>query len=141
MRFLQTLGSLLLIGAATTAAQGSDSSSCAPTNSDNQVVQFAWYLQFFCDRFYANNPMNETIISSLPNSGSTAYSENIKGLQAQNRLGVRAVQQVGTKVPGFTTPKCNFTFPHVTDGKSWLRNAARIESDLTGAFIGLAGYT
>lgn len=140
MRFLQTLGSLLLIGAATTAAQGSDS-SCAPTRSDNQVVQFAWYLQFFSDRFYANNPINQTIMSSFPNSSSIAYSENIKGLEAQTRLGVRAVQQLGTKVPGFTTPKCDFTFPQITDGKSYLRNAARIESDVTGAFIGLAGYT
>merc|ERR1712187_768030 len=141
MRFLHTLGSLLLIGAATTAAQGSGSSSCAPERSDNQVVQFAWFLQFFSDRFYANTPINQTLISSFPNSSSTAYSENIQGLQAQNRLGVRAIQQLGTKVPGFTTPRCNFTFPQISDGNSYLRNAARIESDITGAFIGLAGYT
>ena len=139
MRFLHTLGSLLLIGAA--AAQGSGSCDCTPANSDNQVVQFAWYLQFFSDRFYANNPVNQTFISSFPNSSSIAYSENIKGLETQSRLGVRAVQQLGTKVPSFTTPNCDFTFPQITDGKSYLRQAARIESDLTGAFIGLTGYT
>lgn len=153
MRFLSILSSLLLVGTTTTWAQSSSSSSwssspsmgasssCSPSSSDTNVVEFAWYLQFFIDRFYASVPLNRTILTGLPNASSVDYSDNIRGIQQKNRLGVRAVQQVGTKVPGFETPKCNYTIPKAMDSKSYLKKAASLEADLCGAFIGLSGYT
>ena len=144
MRFLSIVSSLLLLGAATAQSaspSASGSPSCTPTSSDNQVVQLAWYLQFFIDQFSSSVSIDQSLVSSLPDSSSANYAQNLRGLQQKNHLGVRAVQQLGAKVPGFTTPRCNYTVPSAPDGMSYLTMAARLESDVTGAFIGLAGYS
>lgn len=145
MRFFSILSSLALLGAATAQSASptpsGSPSSCTPGNADNQVVQFAWYLQFFIDRFYGSVALNQTILSGLPESSSVNYADNLRGLQQKNRLGVRAIQQLGAKVPGFTTPQCNFSLPSIQNGRTYLSQAARFESDVSGAFIGLAGYS
>jgi hypothetical protein len=138
MRFLSTLASLLLIGVTSTAAQSECSTSIS--SSDNTIVQFAWYLQIFIERFYSSVQIDQSFISSLPGGSPSSYY-NLQGLQQQNRLGISAVQQVGTKVPGFETPGCEFTFPRVSSGISYIQNAAKLEADVSGAFIGLTAYT
>lgn len=128
MRFLSILSSLLFIGA--TTAQSDCTTSVS--SSDNTIVQFAWYLQIFIERFYSSVHIDQSFISS---------HHNLQGLQQQNRLGLSAVQQVGIKVPGFETPGCDFSFPRVSSGISYIQNAAKLEADVSGAFIGLAAYT
>lgn len=145
MRFLSFLSSMLLVGAATaqsaTPSSSGAASACTPASSDNKVVQLAWNLQSLLERYYASVPISPTILSSLPNSSSVDYSTNLRGVQQQNHLGARALQQLGAKVPGFTTPRCNSTLPKPNDGATYLKYAAELEYDVCGAFIGLAGYT
>lgn len=137
MRIFSALSSLLLVGAA--AAQSSG--SCSPTSADVQVVQYGWALQYLLERYYSSQPLNSTFLMSADNSSSANYYTNFQGIQRQNRLGVRAVQQLGSKVPGFSAPRCNFTFPQASDGETWVKNALKLEQTVCGAYIGLAGYT
>ncbi|KAF9891208.1 hypothetical protein FE257_004772 [Aspergillus nanangensis] len=137
MRIFSTLSSLLLVGAA--AAQGS--SSCSPKQSDSEVVQFGWALQYLLERFYSQQPLNSTFLQSVQNNDHAKYFQNFQGIQRQNRLGVRAVQQLGSQTPGFSAPRCNFTFPTASDGETWVKNALKLEESVCGAYIGLAGYT
>lgn len=145
MRFLSFLSSFMLAGAAVaqspTPSSSGTASACTPASSDVNVVKLAWDLQGLLERYYASTPVSPTILSSLPSSSSVDYTTNLRGLQQQNHLGARAIQQLGSKVPGFTTPRCNFTLPKPSDGQSFLKYAAELEYDISGAFIGLAGYT
>ncbi|GES64226.1 hypothetical protein ATEIFO6365_0008029600 [Aspergillus terreus] len=134
MRFFSALSSALLVGAA--AAQ-----SCSPSSSDAQVVEFGWALQYLLERYYSSQPLNSTFLNSADNSSTANYYTNFQGIQRQNRLGVRAVQQLGSKVPGFSAPRCNFTFPNAKDGETWVKNAQKLEQNVCGAYIGLAAYT
>ncbi|KAL5359438.1 hypothetical protein BJX96DRAFT_148434 [Aspergillus floccosus] len=134
MRFFSALSSALLVGAA--AAQ-----SCDPSSSDVEVVQFGWALQYLLERYYSSQPLNSTFFSSADNSSTANYFTNFQGIQRQNRLGVRAVQQLGSKVPGFSAPRCNFTFPEAQDGEAWIKNAQKLEQNVCGAYIGLAAFT
>ncbi|KAL4896033.1 hypothetical protein BDV59DRAFT_126521 [Aspergillus ambiguus] len=134
MRIFSALSSFLLVGAA--AAQ-----SCSPSSSDVQVVQFGWALQYLLERYYSSQPLNSTFFTSAQNSSSANYFTNFQGIQRQNRLGVRAVQQLGSQVPGFSAPRCNFTFPEAKDGQTWVANAQKLEQSVFGAYIGLAAYT
>jgi cerevisin len=136
MRIFSALSSLLLAGAA--VAQSSD---CSPKSSDVQTVQFAWALQSLSERFWTAQSLNQTFLSSAPNASNANYDANFKGITRENRLGVRAVQQVGNDVPGFSAPRCNFSIPAAQNAQSFTRNALRLEQTVAGALIGLSAYT
>lgn len=138
MRLFSALSGLFLAGAA--FAQNS-SSGCSPKSADVQVIQFGWALQYLSERFYTAQPLNQSFLNSATNSSRANYNTNFQGIQRQNRLGVRAVQQLGSRVSGFSAPKCNYTFPSASNGESWVENALQLEQSITGALIGLAGYT
>lgn len=145
MRFLSFLSSFMLAGAAVaqspTPSSSGGATGCTPASTDTKVVKLAWDLQNLLERYYASSPASPSILSSLPSASSADYSANLRGVQQQTHLGSRAIQQLGAKVPGFTTPRCNFTLPKPSDGQSYLKYAAQLEYDVSGAFIGLAGYT
>ena len=145
MRFLSLLSSFLLAGAVTAQSATPSSSGaaamCTPASTDNKAVQLAWHLQFMLERFYASSHVTPMLVSSMPNSSSVDYSTNLRGVQQQNHLGARAIQQLGAKVPGFTTPRCNYSLPTTSSGPMYLKYAAELEQNVCGAFIGLAGYT
>ncbi|PLN78040.1 hypothetical protein BDW42DRAFT_148629 [Aspergillus taichungensis] len=137
MRIFSFLSSALLMGAA--AAQSAD--TCSPKPSDTQVVKFSWALEYLLERFYSQQPLNQTFLQSADNSSHANYLTNFKGIRRQTLLGLNATQQIGAKIPGFEPPKCNFTFPTAKDGETWVKSAMQLESSVTGAFIGLSAYT
>jgi cerevisin len=130
------LSGLLLAGAAV-----SQNASCSPSSSDAEVIRYAWALQSLLEKFYTSQPLNQTFLSNAANSSRAEYLQNFQGIQRQNRLGLRAVQQVGSNITGFSSPMCNFTFPNATSGESYVRNALRLESSVASALIGATGYT
>ncbi|RAK98897.1 uncharacterized protein BO80DRAFT_360436 [Aspergillus ibericus CBS 121593] len=138
MRIFSALNGLLLAGAA--LAQNA-SSSCSLQSSDSQVVDYGYALSYFLDRFYASVPVNQTFLNDALNSSTSQYYTNFQGILRQNRLGVRAVQQLGAKLSGWTPQNCSFSFPSATDGESFVSNALQLESTVAGAYIALAGYT
>ena len=138
MRIFSFLSSALLMGAA--AAQGA-ADTCSPKPADTQVVKFGWALEYLLERFYSQQPLNQTFLQSADNSSHANYLTNFKGIQRQSRLGLHATQLIGAKIPDFEAPKCNFTFPTAKDGESWVKSAMQLESSVTGAFIGLSAYT
>ncbi|KAH2926753.1 hypothetical protein KXW15_002115 [Aspergillus fumigatus] len=127
MHILPTLSSLLLAGAATTAAL--NNSYCAPKSGDAQVVQYAWALEYMVQQYYASVASTANVVS------------NLQGIGQQNRLGVRAAQQLGKRIGNFTSPGCNFTFPAPASGQAFLTTAQAFESNASAALIGLEGYT
>ncbi|PYH98669.1 hypothetical protein BO71DRAFT_315931 [Aspergillus ellipticus CBS 707.79] len=137
MRFFSTLSGLLLAG----VALGQSSSSCALQSSDDPLIEYGYSLSFFLDRFYSSIPVNQTFLNDVLNSSTGAYLANFQGLQRQNRLGVRAVQQLGARASGFSAHNCSFTFPSASDGETFVRNVLQLESTVAGAYIALAGYT
>lgn len=136
MRIFSALSGLLMAGAAF-----AQNSSCSPKSGDVQVVQFGWALQYLAERYYSAQPLNQTFLNSVTNSTRANYAANFQGIQRQNRLGVRAVQQLGSKVSGFSAPRCNYTFPSASDGETWVKNTLMLEQSICGAMIGLSGYT
>ncbi|KAL4940856.1 hypothetical protein BDV06DRAFT_195728 [Aspergillus oleicola] len=136
MRFFSLLSGLLLAGAA--AAQ---SSSCSAQESDATVVEYAWALQTLLERYYTSQPINQTFLNSAVNGSRSEYYQNFLGIQRANRLGVRAIQQVGSKVPSYSTPRCTFTHPNATDGEDFVKNAILLEASVASAFIGAVPYT
>ncbi|KAE8167802.1 hypothetical protein BDV40DRAFT_295428 [Aspergillus tamarii] len=136
MRIFSALSSLLLAGAA--LAQSSD---CAPKSGDVQTIQFAWALQYLSERFWSSQSLNQTFLNNATNASSANYEPNFKGITRENRLGVRAVQQLGRGLSNFTAPRCNFTIPQAQDANSFLKNALQIEQTVAGGLIGLAAYT
>ncbi|KAJ5463252.1 hypothetical protein N7475_008196 [Penicillium sp. IBT 31633x] len=135
MRFFNVV-SVLLAGATATSAAGA---SCAPTASDAQVLQFAWGLSDFIGGYY-NSTVNSTFAGSS-NATILAYKRILFGLEKENTLGSEAIEEVGAKAQGFTEPQCTFQFPQVNTTQAWAQWAYRFESTVTGAFIGLAGFT
>ncbi|RDH26824.1 hypothetical protein BDQ94DRAFT_164145 [Aspergillus welwitschiae] len=138
MRIVSALNGLLLAGVA--VAQNTASSSCSLQSSDLPSVNYGFALSSFLDRFYSSVPVNLTTLNSTLNSSNSESSANLQGIQRQNRLGVRAVQQLGAKVSGFSPQNCSFTFPSAIDGETFVRNALQLESSVAGAYIALAGY-
>ncbi|KAL4931714.1 uncharacterized protein BDV17DRAFT_288774 [Aspergillus undulatus] len=136
MRFFSLLSGLLLAGAA--AAQSSD---CALKSSDVEVIRYAWALQALLEGYYTSTPINQTFLSDATNGSTAEYYQNILGIQRQNRLGVRAIQQVGSKVPGYSNPTCTFTHPNATDAGDYVKNAILLEGSVAAAFIGAVPYT
>ncbi|KAE8137345.1 hypothetical protein BDV38DRAFT_247165 [Aspergillus pseudotamarii] len=136
MRIFSALSSLLLAGAA--LAQSSD---CAPKSGDVQTVQFAWALQYLSERFWSSQSLNQTFLNNATNASSANYEPNFRGITRENRLGVRAVQQLGKGLSNFTAPRCNFTIPPAQDADSFLKNALQVEQTVAGGLIGLAAYT
>ncbi|KAL4967893.1 uncharacterized protein BDV14DRAFT_197537 [Aspergillus stella-maris] len=136
MRFLSLLSGLLLAGAA--AAQSSD---CSPQESDASVVEYAWALQTLLERYYTSQPINQTFLTDATNGSRAEYYQNFLGIERENRLGVRAIQQVGSKTPSFSTPRCTFTPPNATDGEDFVHNAILLEGSVAAAFIGAVPYT
>ncbi|PKX97181.1 ferritin-like domain-containing protein [Aspergillus novofumigatus IBT 16806] len=139
MHILPTLSGLLLAGAATTAAL--NNSYCAPKSGDVQVVQYAWALEYMVQQYYASVATNQTFLNSAQNSSTANYASNLQGIGQQNRLGVRAAQQLGKRIGNFTAPGCNFTFPTPDSSQAFLSNAQAFESNASAALIGLEGYT
>ncbi|EAW12712.1 uncharacterized protein ACLA_011390 [Aspergillus clavatus NRRL 1] len=134
MRFFSAL---FVAGAATAA----NNSYCTPSSGDVQVVQLTWALEYLIEQFYSSTPLNQTFLNSAVNSSNANYYTNLQGMQRQNRLGVRAVQQLGNRVENFDSPKCNFTFETPSDSESFLQTALQLEQSVSGALIGLEGYT
>ncbi|KAE8151123.1 hypothetical protein BDV25DRAFT_153245 [Aspergillus avenaceus] len=140
MRIFTAISGLLMAGAAF-AQSSNQSSSCSPKSADVQTVQFAYALQYLSERFWSSQPLNQSFLQDAKNASKANYGPNFQGIQRQNRLGVRAVQQTGKSVSGFSAPRCNFTFPSSKDADAFVKTALQIESSVTGALIGLAGYT
>ncbi|KAI3059183.1 hypothetical protein CBS147353_10594 [Aspergillus niger] len=138
MRIVSALNGLLLAGVA--VAQNTTSSSCSLQSSDLPSVNYGFALSSFLDRFYSSVPVNQTTLNSTLNSSNSEFFANLQGIQRQNGLGVRAVQQLGAKVSGFSPQNCSFTFPSASDGETFVRNALQLESSVAGAYIALAGY-
>ncbi|KAE8372864.1 hypothetical protein BDV26DRAFT_82728 [Aspergillus bertholletiae] len=136
MRIFSALSSLLLAGAA--VAQSSD---CAPKSSDVQTLQFAWALQHLSERFWSSQSLNQTFLSNATNATTANYPPNFQGITRENRLGVRAVQQIGNSISNFTTPRCNITIPQSANADSFLKNALQVEQTVAGGLIGLAAFT
>ncbi|EAW17875.1 ferritin-like domain-containing protein [Aspergillus fischeri NRRL 181] len=139
MHILPTLSGLLLAGAATTAAL--NNSYCAPKSGDVQVVQYAWAVEYMVQQYYASVATNQTFLNSAQNSSTANYASNLQGIGQQNRLGVRAAQQLGKRISNFTMPGCNFTFPTPASSEAFLSTAQAFESNASAALIGLEGYT
>lgn len=137
MRIFSVLSGLLLAGSAVAQSSG----SCSPQSSDAEVVEYAWAIQSLLSGFYSSQPLNETFFSGATNSSRAEYAQNLRGIQRQNRLGVRAIQQVATKVPGFSSPSCSFSFPSSSSGEEYVKNALRLEADASSALLGATGYT
>ncbi|KAI9375762.1 peptidase S8/S53 domain-containing protein [Aspergillus egyptiacus] len=137
MRLISFLSGLLVAG----AAVAQNMSGCPPSPPDVEVVRYAWALQSLLERYYASQPLNQTFFSDATNSSGTAYYQNFLGIQRGNRLGVRGVQQVGSKVPGFSTPSCNFALPNATDSENYVRTALQLQQNVASALIGATGYT
>ncbi|KAE8402236.1 hypothetical protein BDV37DRAFT_162091 [Aspergillus pseudonomiae] len=136
MRIFSALSSLLLAGAV--AAQSSD---CSPKSGDVQTLQFAWALQHLTERFWSSQSLNQTFLNNATNTSTANYDANFKGITRENRLGIRAVQQVASGLSNFTTPRCNLTIPQARDADSFLKNALQVEQTVAGGLIGLAAYT
>ncbi|GAB1195745.1 hypothetical protein BDV32DRAFT_117112 [Aspergillus pseudonomiae] len=136
MRIFSALSSLLLAGAV--AAQSSD---CSPKSGDVQTLQFAWALQHLTERFWSSQSLNQTFLNNATNASTANYDANFKGITRENRLGIRAVQQVASGLSNFTTPRCNLTIPQARDADSFLKNALQVEQTVAGGLIGLAAYT
>ncbi|OGM42485.1 hypothetical protein ABOM_008333 [Aspergillus bombycis] len=136
MRIFSALSSLLLAGAV--AAQSSD---CSPKSGDVQTLQFAWALQHLSERFWSSQSLNQTFLNNATNASTANYEPNFRGITRENRLGIRAIQQVGNNLSNFTTPRCNVTIPQASDANSFLKNALQVEQTIAGGFIGLAAYT
>lgn len=135
MRFFNLVG-LLLAGATATSAANS---SCAPSSSDAKVLQFAWGLSDFIGGYY-NSTVNSTFSGST-NATIMAYQKMLYGFEKENTLGSQAIEEVAGEAPGFSQPECSYMYPQVNTTQAWAQWAYRFESTVTGAFIGLAGYT
>jgi hypothetical protein len=165
MRFTSAAGWLLLAGAAFTSAQttshssassassatssatsgassGASGASCSLVAGDTQVLQFSYAISEFLSNFYASMPVNENVASTISNSssGSNALS-NLQGIEKQNNLSLQAIQQLSSTAPSFKQPSCSFTYPKAASIPAFAQYAYQFESTLSGAFIGLAGYT
>ncbi|KAL4917008.1 hypothetical protein BDW62DRAFT_184818 [Aspergillus aurantiobrunneus] len=136
MRVFSILSGLLLAGAAV-----AQDSSCSPQSSDAEVVEYAWALQTLLEGYYTSQPLNQTFLSDATNSSRAEYYQNLQGIHRRNRLGVRAIQQVASKVPGFSSPSCSFTYPNVTSGEDYVVNALQLETNVASALLGAVGYT
>lgn len=134
MKFFNLAG--LLLAAATASAA---SSGCAPTSSDAKVLEFAWGLSDFIGGYY-NSTVNSTF-SSTSNATIAAYKKLLYGVEKENTLGSEAIEKVGNKTSGFSQPQCQFKYPKVNTTQAWAFYAYQFESTVTGAFIGLAGFT
>ncbi|KAL4984915.1 hypothetical protein BDW68DRAFT_193298 [Aspergillus falconensis] len=136
MRFSSIFGGLLLASAAI-----AQNASCSPKSSDAEVVEYAYALQGLLESYYTSQPINQTFLRDATNSSRVEYYQNLLGIQRQNRLGVRALQQVGSQVPGFSNPRCDYSVPNATSGEEYVTNAAELEGSVASALIGAVGYT
>lgn len=136
MRLFSILSGFLLAGA--TVAQNS---SCAPTSSDAAVVRYACALQGMLEEYYTSHPVNQTFLSDARNSSSAQYYQNLQGMHRENQLGLRALLQIGHRVPGFSNPTCNFSLPEVTSAEEFVENALLFEGSVAAALLGVTGYT
>ncbi|CAG8189772.1 unnamed protein product [Penicillium nalgiovense] len=135
----KSIVSLLLAGVTVTSAASSAASICSPSSSDTDVLQFALGLSNFIGEFY-NSTVNSTFGSSN-NATIQAYQRMLFDFEKDNTLSSAAIEKVGAKAPGFSKPNCDYKFPEVNSSQHWTQWAYRFEDTVTGAFIGLAGYT
>ncbi|KAJ5809048.1 uncharacterized protein N7503_001266 [Penicillium pulvis] len=135
MRFSNMAG--LLAGVTAVSAANS---SCAPSSGDATVLEFAWGISDFLSGFY-NNTVNSTFSPTSSNASIVAFQQVLLGVEKDNQLGIQAIEKVGAKAPGFTAPQCSYTYPTISSPSIWALWSYRFETTITGAFIGLAGYT
>jgi hypothetical protein len=135
MRFLNLVG-LILAGATASSA----ANSCSPSDSDATVLEFAWGLADFIGGYY-NSTVDSNFASNSKNATILGYKKILSGLSKQNTLSVEAIEKVSAKVSSFEQPQCTFKYPKVNTTAAWALYAYEFESTVTGAFIGLAGYT
>ncbi|OQD67408.1 hypothetical protein PENDEC_c037G00935 [Penicillium decumbens] len=149
MRFGSQITWLLAAGGALTSAQSSSSSAasssstgCALSSGDTQILQYTWAISNFLNNFYASVALNSTVASSVSNSTSTSkVLANLRGIEHAGNLTIEAVRELSSKAPNFNKPTCQYTYPSVSSIHSFVQYAYQFESTLTGAFIGVAGYT
>lgn len=149
MRFGSQITWLLAAGGALTSAQSSSSSAasssstgCALTSSDSKVLQYTYALSGFLNSFYASTSINSTVAAQVSNSTSASkVLSNLQGIQHLDNLTVEAVRELSSKAPGFSAPSCSYTFPTVSSISQFVQYAYQFEYTLSGAFIGVAGYT
>jgi hypothetical protein len=150
MRLLAALSSVLLLaGISTVNAQTSTrmpgpatTISCqACSRNDTSVVEFAYALQNLTNRFYTRTELNSTLFQKAPNNTDADWLVNFKGMKRQSQLGLLAIRRQGALCPAFTPPMCNYTIPKPRDVNMFLRLAYKMESSVTGAFVGLTAYT
>lgn len=156
MRFGSQVTWLLAAGGALTSAQTSSSStasssssaassastSCPLTSSDTQVLEYTWAISKFLNDFYAKVALNSSVADQVTNSTSASrVLANLQGIEHADNLTVEAVRELGSQAPGFTAPSCSYTFPPVNSIQSFVQWAYQFESTLSGASIGVAGFT
>ncbi|KAL4890564.1 hypothetical protein BDV59DRAFT_184197 [Aspergillus ambiguus] len=117
------------------------SSSNCSNSSDVQVMQYALGIQAYSSLFYSSMALNESFFSSAPNSSNTNYSINVQRMGQQNYRGAFLVDSIGSNITGFQSPNCSFKIPKLANATDFLDAALYIETSLTGAFLGLSGYT
>ncbi|KAJ5792372.1 uncharacterized protein N7503_008350 [Penicillium pulvis] len=120
-----------------TAASGSNCSN----SSDIQVLQYASAIQAYSYVFYSSIPLNQTFFSNAPNSSNANYAINFQGMEQQNRLGALLLEDFGSNFEGFQAPKCRWKVVSPSNGTAFLEDALYIETTVTGALLGLTGYT
>ncbi|KAJ5987631.1 hypothetical protein N7451_011996 [Penicillium sp. IBT 35674x] len=120
-----------------TAVSGSNCSN----SSDIQVLQYAFAIQAYSYFFYSSIPLNHTFFSNAPNTSNANYVINFQGMEQQNRLGALLLEKVGSNIAEFQAPKCRFEAVSPSNGTEFLEDAFYIETSLTGALLGLTGYT
>ncbi len=113
----------------------------SPGSSDLPAIAYGYVLQNLLSSYYDSVPINESFYSSLPSPTKpmTDFLANTMGLAVQAKLGEEALLQAGMAAGGMK-PKCNFSYPPVTNATSHLMNAYIFEATMCGAFIGLADY-
>lgn len=141
MRF-SGLSTLSLAGAILSLVAPTTQASCALTNNDTSVLEYAYAISGFVNNFYASVPVNGSLASAISNSTGVAQAvANLNGLKKSNNLSLEAVSELGSRAPGFTAPDCTFTYPSVGSVSAFARWAYQLENTVSGAFIGAAGFT
>ena len=115
--------------------------SCKATGADARVVEFGYVLQDLSVQFLTNMPLNQSFFMMAPNATRAAYYKNVEGMTVQSKLGLNTTLSVGTTLPGFRPPNCQYKLPKPSNGTALVKELFYLQRDIAGAFLGLAGST
>lgn len=155
MRLFTALTSVLLLAGISPAVAKKDknkasptgpssaaaTTKCMPTKDDASVVEFAYALESLGNHFYASTSLNTTTFVRAPNDSMALWYPNFRGIEKRGNLSLMAIEYLGKETPTYKAPKCNFTLPTPSSPSMLLDMAYHLEASLSGAYIGLAGYS